>query len=314
MKITKPQEQRPDYEAGTVGTGNDARLSLYEQIADSAEQERAEDLTDITDDMYLNPAGTGEDEPAPDNDAGFDVDEEAPAESADSEPAEETPAAAALPKLKVLGEEVEITPDLIARAQKITAADTYLAEAARIYKEYQAQHDLPQGGQAEPVDDLALARAIQMGTEDEAVKAIQQLRTGRSLSKDEVMATVQEALAKRDMLSDADRFKRDYKDLLADDKLARAVWAFDRELADEGLAANYDRFKQAAEQVQELRGTKAPVSGLDERRERIQSQARPVQPNGARRATPAPEPEETPTSVIAAMAKARGQSVVMRGR
>lgn len=295
--------ERPDFENGAVGTQNDARLALFNQIADGVEAAHADEFEDVTDDMYANPTGTGDmdegeyREPAraaDDGDADADAIEDAPA-----------PESGALPRIKVNGHEIELTPELIARTQKIAAADEYLAQASRLYKTAstasEPSSDVP------PVDDIALARAIQLGSEEEAVAAIQKLRT---LPPGEIDAIIEAKLAKRDTQSDAERFKSQYKDLLADSAAQEAVWAFDTLYANDGEAPTYERFEKAAKQVMKLRGD---VTGLESKQERKDNARRPVIGQSAR---PAPRPQEREPTVqeeIAAMAKARGQAVYSAG-
>ena len=288
---------RPEFQNGAVGSQNNDRLALFNQIADANDERRADDLEDVTDDMYLNPAGTGDEsgEAADGSDQEF-------AEDGGDDGSEELLEPDSKPRtIRVHGQDVELTDDLIAKAQKIAAADVYLAEASKLYKDAST---ISEPSPDARVDDAALADAIQMGTRDEAVAAIALLRRSQSLPEGEIEAVIARTLAKRDTQSDADRFKVDYKDLLADDTAREAVWAFDTLYANDGEAATYERFQKAALQVGKLRGV---ATGLEDKQARKDNARRPVVGQGAR---PAPKPQEREPTVreeIAAMAKARHQ-------
>ena len=298
---------RPDFENGAVGTQNDARLAMYDQIADYNESAKADEFEDVTDDMYANPAGTGgEDSDAESASDRLDVQDSGVDDESVADSRTDDDDRASLPRLKVNGQDVEITPELIAHAQKIAAADEYLAQASRLYKSASTANEPSQD--APEVDDAALARAIQMGTEDEAIAAIQKLRT--SLPQGEIEAIVERKLASRDTQTDADRFKSTYKDLMANSDAREAVWAFDTLYANDGEAPTYERFEKAAKQVMKLRGD---TSGLEEKAERKAQARRPVIGQSARPAPPPPEREENVRDVIAEMARSRGQMQVRAG-
>lgn len=141
-----------------VGSGNDERLSRFEQIADNADAIRAEDFDD------LEAAALAD-----------DVQDE---QQDETQTAEEQAAEPRILTLKINGREVQMTEaEVIARAQKIEAADEYLKSAAAVHRTAQQmapsqQRDEPQQADSDP---LALARAIQMGTEEEAAAAIAKL-------------------------------------------------------------------------------------------------------------------------------------------
>ena len=309
LGLNKEALPRPEFQNGAVGSQNNDRLALFNQIADANDERRADDLEDVTDDMYLRPTGTGGDDlgAGAEGDGGDDqgadaLDESDGSGESDSDDLPDVPGQASQPRtIRVHGQDVELTAELIAKAQKVAAADVYLAEASKLYKDASTVNEPSPDAR---VDDAALADAIQMGTREEAVAAIALLRRSQSLPEGEIEAVIARTLAKRDTQSDADRFKVDYKDLLADDTAREAVWAFDTLYANDGEAATYERFQKAAHQVSKLRGV---ATGLEDKQARKDNARRPVVGQGAR---PAPKPQEHEPTVreeIAAMAKARHQ-------
>lgn len=296
---------RPDFENGAVGTQNDARLALFNQIADQTEAIRAEDFEDVTDDMYLNPAGTGGEGDESEGDRGNLQDSEEYSGSSEDSGEDATDVSigtveSSIPKLKVLGEEIEITPEAIARWQKIASGEKYLEEASKLYKSASTINEPSQDVQT--VDDAALARAIQMGTEEEAIAAIQQLRQ-QSLPAGEIEAIIERKLANRDTKTDAERFKESYRDLLADPRAQEAVWAFDTLYANDNEPPTFARFEKAAKKVMELRGH----TGLEDKQKRKDNAPRPVVGQGARPPAKPEEREPTQREIIAEMARSRGQ-------
>jgi hypothetical protein len=170
-----------------VGTGNDARLDRFEQIADNADALRAEDFDDL--------------------EAAALADADVQDEPQDDVPAFEDQHAEPLLTLKINGREVHMTQaEVIARAQKIEAADEYLKSAAALHRTAQQlapspQRDEPQQAETDP---LALARAIQMGTEEEAAAAIQKLLRP-SVTPDDVGRHVEAKLAFRDKQAEVEK-------------------------------------------------------------------------------------------------------------
>ena len=309
LGLNREAPPRPDFENGGVGSQNNDRLAFYNQIADGNDESRADDLEDVTDEMYLNPTGTGgEDQGAgAEGDSGdlqgtSALDEGDGSGEPDSGYLPGVPGQTPKPQtIKVHGQDIELTAELIAKAQKVAAADVYLAEASKLYKDASTINEPSPDAR---VDDAALADAIQMGTRDEAVAAIALLRRSQSLPEGEIEAVIARTLAKRDTQSDAERFKVDYQDLLADDTAREAVWAFDTLYANDGEAATYERFQKAALQVSKLRG---PATGLEDKRARKDNARRPVVGQGARPAPRQQEREPTVREEIAAMAAARHQ-------
>jgi hypothetical protein len=280
-----------------TGSRNDERVALLNQIGDQKEGEEFEEFDDQDNLIVPQSAVTDEEEIAP------------PAKV----------------KIKVNGQEMELTQEeLIARAQKVESADAYLAEAARLRREAMEQ---PKTEASPSVEDAeakileerkALARAIQMGTEEEAVEAIARLQaTSRapSFTKDELTRTVDERLSFNEAVS---KFRSDYKDIVEDPVLAKMASDRDQELLASGDRRNYlERYSEIGEGIREwvksIRGTEGEHSETKQERK---ASVKGVPSAASVRSKPAPsedDVEETPSEIIAKMAKARGGPQWARG-
>lgn len=326
---------------GVIGTGNDARLKLYDQIADQNERLHADELADVNDDdttsTFVPPPGEDERDPV---EVAAEV-EAAAVEQArlDAVEAERVAAAdkpVARQKIKVNGVEIELTDDLIAKAQKVASADQYLAEAAEarrtattkpapVEREQPSEQDV---AAAALEKDRAFARAIQTGTEEEAIAAIREIRGPRSapsVTADDISRITDERLEFKTALS---WFQDQYKDLVEDPELDAIVKSRDEQLVAAGDKRPYKvRFeavgnevrKWVADMVVKHGGTpkpKDPVQDLSKKGDKkaeASTRAAPVVASST--AKPAVEPEdqeESAGAVIAAMAKARGGSQQFR--
>ena len=301
----------------TVGTGNDDRIARLNAIADQTDSERADEFANVNDDGTTEP---------------FTV-EAQQTEEAQEEEEEQTEAAPtdaeATPKkyrLKVNGRELELTEEeLIARAQKIEAADEYLRQAA------EAKRRLEQPPAADPKviqrhqddEDLALVRAIQVGTEQEAVAALRKLREQSSsarpsLSRDDVSRTIDERLAFNTAI---DRFSTEFNDVWTDPILKKLAFDRDAQLLKEGDTRSYwDRYEQIGGEIRSWRQSLAPAAKQDasmaDRQER--KAAAPKVPTATASVKSKPvraeedDTDDSPSSVIAAMAQRRGGPQWMR--
>lgn len=310
-----------------VGSGNDARVAMLNSIGDANDQVRAEELAEVHDD-----GSTSE----------FKLDETAQAEidraeaEANQTAVEDEPPVVDDPqpktyKLKINGREVELSEaEVIERAQKVEAADTYLNEARRIKKEAEsnlhqpAVQTTPEQLGMSPEERRALARAIQMGTEEEADAALEKLLQPRqpAITPDVLARTVDERLTFKDAI---DRFKSEYKDVMSDPVLASWAQRMDQDLLTQGDKRPYwDRYQSIGE---EIRGwlkakTGAPSdkavtapAAVDSKQQRKANA--PAAPKAANSRAPAAqaddEGDESPSEVIANIAKARGGPQWMRG-
>ncbi len=229
-----------------VGTNNDSRLKILAQINDQNDGVLAEqgDLADVNDD------GTTTQFAVEKTDAEIVQQEldRAAAEANEVPKEEEHPKH----KIKVNGEELELTTEeLVERAQKIESADEYLKEAARKLREAEVKEvpkpilPSPEDAAAKAMEDRrALVRAIQMGTEDEAML---QGKNIPSVSADDVARTVDERLTFNDAVS---RFQTEFKDLAEDPVLLNIVLQRDKELIAQGDKRTYwERYEDIGKNV-----------------------------------------------------------------
>jgi len=310
-----------------VGSNNDARVALLNQIGLQSEVGRADELADVHDDDSTTP---------------FEADAETVAHlSTDEPPAPqpltEEPAPQPLPqmvKLKINGSEVEMPlEEALARAQKVSAADQYLEEAVRLRTAQAAPPPAPvaPGPTAAEVEAQslaerrALARAIQMGTEEEAVAAIAKLQSSSerpTITMDTVSRTIDERLKFNTAI---DWFNKEYSDLKSDPQLNRMVLEADAALLRQGDTRPYaERYKAVGDAVRSWKDnliktatkttTTAPVASLEAKRAaKAAAPAAPVAANVRAAGAPQEEEDESPSQVIAAMAKARGGPQWARG-
>jgi len=305
-----------------VGTGNDARLKFMEQINDANDEAARKEgaFADINDD------GTTENALPSDATDQEITDRELKRAEEESGAADETPAEKI--KLKVNGKEEEVTlEELIERAQKGEGAEEKFKEAARLRaeaEELRKQNSAPQPSQEDVAANAleerrALVRAIQMGTEDEAMAAIEKLQKTNtpSVSPDDVARTIDERLTFNDAVN---RFKSEYKDIVSDPVLLDLVLDRDRKLLAKGDKRGYwDRYESIGKEVrawmQDKTKATTPAPTPDKDKQQRKASA-PAVPKGA--STKAPEaaqdedPELTPSEIISQMAKARGGAQFMR--
>jgi hypothetical protein len=300
-----------------VGTGNDDRIARLNAIADQTDSERADEFANVNDDGTTEP---------------FTVEAQQTEEEQEEEgvQAEAAPTDAEAPakkyRLKVNGRELELTEEeLIARAQKIEAADEYLRQAA------EAKRRLEQPSAADPKviqrhqddEDLALVRAIQVGTEQEAVAALRKLREQSSsarpsLSRDDVSRTIDERLAFNTAI---DRFSTEFNDVWTDPILKKLAFDRDAQLLKEGDTRSYwDRYEQIGGEIRSWRQSLTPAAKQDasmaERQERKAAAPKVPTATASVKSKPAKAEEDdtddSPSSVIAAMAQRRGGPQWMR--
>ena len=300
----------------SVGTNNDARVALLNQINDSNDEGRADELANVNDDDSTEP---------------FQANKRAEEDEDDVESVAEAAAEPEQPtkyKIKVNGRELELTHDeLIARAQKVESADQYLADAKRQQRVAEApvvqqpsQEELQRRADEE---DRALVRAIQMGTEEEATAALRKLRTQASVARpsiglDDVSRTIDERLAFNEAIS---HFRSEFSDIVTDPYLNKLALDRDSELLRDGDARPYaERYADIGTQLRAWKDSLVPtrakevVSGQDKQDRKAAAPKAPVAAS-AKTAPPRQETEDddTPADVIRGMAKSRGGPQWMRG-
>jgi hypothetical protein len=249
-----------------------------------------------------------------------DADHDKLTEVADGPSPEEAAPAGATRKIKVNGKEVEYSLDQIdALVNKGLAADQQFQEAARLRKEAEALRNPPQtppapaAAPAEPQvtdDDLALARALQMGSEDEAAKVITKLRSRPNLTEVDMDRRIDQRLT---FNSSVQRFQSEYADLFADPNLVSLITSKDADLVARGdTRPYYERYKAIGDEMRTWLGTVKPAETT--KQERKASITKLPAANLRAPSEVEDEGEENPSSVISNMAKQRGQQVIQRGR
>lgn len=324
-----PGGREADEGVQTVGTNNEERLAMMARINDQVDVDRQDELAHVNDDDSTEPFSV-EGQPTATGGAPAEGEAAAPAEGEPAEPAAATePEPTQLPlkfKIKVNGKDVELTQEeLIARAQKVEAADAYLAEAARMRKEQQdamapKQKQPPiKDAAAEEEEERALVRAIQMGTEEEAMAALRKLKNnGPSVTADDVARTVDERLTFKDA---ANRFSSEYQDIMADAVLKKMALQRDQELLNDGDKRGYwERFQSIGDELRTWRddlvkantpALAVPAVPANPQADKQQRKAAaPQVPQAANKKAPSSaaedEKEESVSEVIASIAKARG--------
>lgn len=324
-KSDETQQIEVNEDGETVGTNNDARLKLMEQINDQNDATLAEegDLADVNDD------GTTTQFAVQKSDEEITQEEldRAANEANQKEPQNEEEQEEEKIKIKVNGKELELTrQELIDRAQKVEAADSYLKEATEKLKEAeasQAKQSLPskEDEAAKALEEKrALVRAIQMGTEDEAMAAIEKLQGNTpSVSTDDIARTIDERLTFNDAVT---RFNAEYKDLAEDPVLLNIVLQRDKELLAQGDKRSYwERYQDIGNSVREWKESLAKPAAAEPEKSTSDKQTRKASastvPQGAGAKAPAAtedeDKEETASEVISKMAKSRGGPQWLRG-
>lgn len=318
-----------DLGGDSIGSGNDARVKMLERINDQNDQLRAEELMDIGDSDLLtqfvpNPLEE-------DLTTGDDAVVKKELERFEEEVVvEEEPPVAPIPakyNLKVNGKEIPLTlEEIIARAQKVEAADAYLAEASRIRKEAEQQAQPPVPSQEDQVaaqleERRELVRAIQMGSEEEAMAAIAKLQSRPSITQADLTRTVDERLTFKEAVS---KFQDEYQDILKDPLLHKLALQKDQELLQAGDKRSYwERYDEIGSDLRKWKESLAvssapppvveipPISTKQARKAAV-----PPPPKVSSTKAPAPveddDQEESPQAVIAAMQKQRGGPAWMR--
>jgi hypothetical protein len=224
--------------------------------------------------------------------------------------------------LKVNGQDMELTEEeVLARAQKVEAADQYLAEKKReadlLLAEAKLKAEQPSVqtdvAPAEVSDeDLELVRALQVGDEYTAAKA---LKT-RIASMRQLQPTINPDVIAAKVKDDMDHqrakewFFKEYSDIAQDQKLMMIATSLDADyrkmdLAEHKATPYMDRYRAIGEEVRKWKGTSPE---FEEKKNQKKETLRTI-PQASVRQAPVveDEQEESYSDVIAKMAQARGQ-------
>lgn len=280
-----PQDQERVEEERLPKPEDNPRNKRMMEIA-AAEEESKTDLVDVADEDY---------------DKTVDVVDELPAVVEEK----------VVPKRKITvnGVERELTEDEITKlAERSAGADEKFQEAARLRKEAEELRKQPSKEEAAPVgeeDPKALARAIQMGSEEEAAAVIEKLMKRPSVSNADAQRMIDQRLEFR---SATDWFQSQYPDIVKDSNLLKLVLSEDEKLVEAGDRRPYKvRYEQIGNSLRKWRdGLKAPASTTEkvERKAHLQ-----VVPAASVRSAAPREENDGPTDreFIAQEAKRRGQ-------
>jgi hypothetical protein len=166
-------------------------------------------------------------------------------------------------------------------------------------------------------EDRAVVRAIQMGTEDEAIAAIRKLKSkGPSVTTDDIARTIDDRLTFKEA---ARQFQTDYKDIMDEPVLRKMALQKDQELLSAGDKRDYaERYKAIGNDLREWRDNliKAnapavvPVTTPAVETKQLRKAAAASVPVMASKRAPTSaaedEKEESVADIIANIAKARG--------
>lgn len=186
-------------------------------------------------------------------------------------------------KLKINGQEVDLSEqELIERAQKVEAADRYLAEKKReadlLIAETRLRLEQPS---AQPVDtaqqevsdeDLELVRVLQIGDEHTAARALK-ARMAKLTSQPAIHMDAIAAKVKDDMehANATKWFQQEYKEIVTDPKLMMVANQLDADfrkldLANKQVTPYLDRYRQIGEEVRKWKGTSPEFSAKVEQK------------------------------------------------
>jgi hypothetical protein len=303
----------------TIGNGGDDRINRLNALANSADKEREDQFVDIVDlDKGITEkfvvdgvAGTSENDVESEQ-ARIDAEADTARQQAEKQELEEATAAGqevVLPTIKVHGKDVQLTAELLDKAQKIAAADVYLQQAAEA-KNAARSTTAPNPSQEE--DLAALARDIQMGTEEEAVRALQKLRSAGP-SEEDMARKIDDRLAFKTAIAE---FNREFSDIVGDPILHQLAINADDRLVKEGDGRSYaERYTAIGNDIRKwMTGKtstikKEPDVSVNAGKLAAKASAKQTPAVANAKATPKPEEEEKEESasdIIAQMSRQRG--------
>lgn len=192
--------------------------------------------------------------------------------------------------------------------QKELAADRKLEEATRILNEAKQKFTQPSPDVANqsPSNDAAeLAKAIQYGSEDEAVQAIKNLQGRNTATPDQIALMVDQRVQ---FLNAAQWFESEYPEIVKDPYLMQIVINAEDQRRTQGDSRTFrEIYKEIGDEVRSWRDKIAGPSHLEDKR--AKKAAVQTIPSASVRQTP-PEPEKTESAadVVDQIRRARGQA------
>jgi len=279
----------------TVGTLNEERIRRLNAIADNADERRHDEFDDVDGETVY---------PREPRQQAQEEQQEDPHQD-DIEP----PAPPRMVRVKVNGREMEVSEEeVIRRAQKNWAADEYLQRAAEAARKANELAVPPLDRSVADDDAVQIARAIQLGTEEDAVQAIRNLRSQPPAQSDAVARIVDERLS---FTRAVENFEREYEDIRADPMLWKLAGQRDDELARErpDLPVS-ERFRTVGDEIRQWKAQFATPQRIDKAARKASVAAVPTA--AGRQAPLDDEPDDNPETVIAQLAKARGQGAPIK--
>ena len=305
-----------------LGTGNDARVAMMNKLADQADEFRKDEFVDIVD------IDKGITEPFVVQNADgavSDLTDETAATEAAALAAEQAEAAAAnqtpsVPMIKVNGKVIPVTAEMLGKLGKIEAADEYLKQAAALRSQAAValtakQNEVAAAEQAE--DLVALTRAIQMGTEEEAVEAIRKLKS-TGPSQDDIARQIDDRV---NFNTAYIQYRKDFADIISDpilnklaiDKDIELVKAKDPRGYSERWADIGNELRDWKEKLNPTAQTQAPAAANQSNKQARKAAAASSTPTASATSQSSAVEEKEPSvqETIQAMAAARGGNQAM---
>lgn len=311
----------------TLGSGNDARIALLNSISDQNDQARAEELMEIGEDgnlaPFVPPAG-GESEDAEAQAAREAEEVEAARKAAESAAAEVTEDPPAKVTYKLDGQDVELTDDMI---RKILQKDNVTDEVAQRAAQEAEQQRQQQAKEAEDNRLLDVVRAIQLGTEEEALAAVKVLKEEAQPKLASLDKLIDEKLSINEAVT---KFKDDFKDIVSDPVLMQWAISADLELQQKGDKRSHsERYTAIGNNIRQWLHSKVPPQqqsteeksankpsvevSTTKQQAKAAAPAFPKAAGGKHAPVAEEETEESVQDVIAEMAKKRGGPQWMNG-
>jgi hypothetical protein len=317
--MNEDEVNQPSDEQDVIGSSNDDRVARLNAIADQTDAGRADEFANVNDDGSTEPYTVASDQAETDDTTSSDEEQSATGD-------EDSTSTSTEPKryrIKVNGKELELSEsELIARAQKIEAADDYLRQAAEARRKLeqlaQPETDSRELQRRQDEEDRALVRAIQAGSEDEAASALRKLReqvsARPSLNPDDVSRTVDERLEFNKAI---EKFRTEYSDIENDPYLRKLALDRDAELLQAGDRRSYwERYDEIGKSLRSWKTGLVSKEQSSLKEKETRKAAAPKVPSTASAKTKPPvqadDEDESPSAVIAAMSKTRGGPQWMR--
>lgn len=215
---------------------------------------------------------------------------------------------------KINGKEVEITDEMIEKAMKVASADKYL-EDAKVSKNANpppSQRDVVETD--ENIDWAQTVRAIQMGSEDEAIESLKSL-VGKKPSINVDVLTKQ-VTAEIDAKNAVEKFKEEFPEIVSNPMLANMAMQEDARLREEGFTGSFiERYREAGKavrgQVSQLAGSLGFKPAESPKQHKKDSLPKTPKSSGSRPAAQVDDEdgggEENQSDLIRQLAKRRGQ-------